>query len=336
MVALLVTSLVEGSGKTAICAGLGKHWLDDGRKVGFFKPVITDSKNRPPGESDSDTIFIKNLFDLKEPADALCPVFSSRNEMKSNIKDAYARVSQRKDVVIIEGVSEQSQAAREMVTALDARVILVAGYTKEMSRVIDSSPDFGKHLLGMVVNRVPKRRLERVRDEISAQTGQASIKIIGVLPEDRTLFAPTIGELTGYIKGETLTSAEKSSELVENIMLGARNVDSGPEYFTNKANKAVILRISRPDMQLAALETSTRCLVLTGDKAPHPAVISQAEKKIVPIISVRDDIPTIAANIEEALGRTRFNQAAKLPRLIEIMEQYFDFATVYQGLGLDG
>ncbi len=334
MVALYVTSSEGGGGKTAVCAGLGNHLLRDGRKVGFFKPVIADGKIKPAGDSDRDTVFIKNLFALEEPADLLCPVFSDESSLKSGVKDAYARVSRQKDVVIIEGVSEQSQVARDIVDALDARVVVVEGYSKESLKAIDSYQGWGEHLLGIALNRVPKNRLEQVRGEISAQSGQAGTKIIGILPEDRTLFAPTIGELTDYIQGETLTGAEKSGELVENIMLGARNVDSGPEYFIGKANKAVVLRASRPDMQLAALETSTRCLVLTGGKAPHPTVLSQAEKKNVPIILTSDDIPTIATNIEEALGKTRFNQETKLPRLNEIMEQHFDFTVLYQGLGL--
>ena len=100
MVALYVTSLEKGSGKTTVCAGLGRHLLDDGKKVGFFKPLIADSKNPPVEGTDSDAAFIKRLFDLEEPLDLLCPVFSNVNELTKGIKDAYTKVSQGKDVVI--------------------------------------------------------------------------------------------------------------------------------------------------------------------------------------------------------------------------------------------
>ncbi len=335
MVALYVTSLEAGAGKTAICAGLGKHLLADGQKVGFFKPVVADSKNRPSGSADGDTAFLKNLFALAEPAELLCPAFGSQKEMEAGTKDAYSRVSQHKSVVIIEGISGQGQAARDLVATLDARVIIVASYSQELNKM-DSYPDFGKNLLGLVLNRVPKNRLERIREEASARAEQTGVKIIGILPEDRVLFAPTIGELAEYIRGETLTGAEKSGELVENIMLGARNVDSGPEYFVNKTNKAVVLRASRPDMQMAALETSTKCLVLSGEGAPHHVVLSQAAKKNVPIILAKDDITTLTSNIEQALSQSRFHQAAKLSRIAELMAQHFDFAALYQGLGLAG
>ncbi|MFC1957890.1 DRTGG domain-containing protein [Chloroflexota bacterium] len=328
MAALYLTSLERGSGKTTICAGLGKHLLNDGKKVGFFKPVIADGKNPPAEDTDSDTLFIKRLLALDESPEVLCPVFNNGSDLTNRIREAYTRLSQGKDVVIIEGISEQHQTSPDIVAALDAKVIIVEGYSKELLKETRSYQDFGEHLLGIVLNKVPRRRLEQVRGE----TSTAGINILGVLPEDRVLFAMTMGELAEHIQGEILTGAEQSAELVENIMLGAKGVDSGLDYFGRKTNKAAVIESERPDMQLAALQTSTRCLVLTGDTALKPVVLHQAEEKNVPIILARDDIPTIITNIEAALSNSRFNQENKLSRLSEIMGQQFDFQAVYKGL----
>ena len=336
MVALYVTSLEKGSGKTTVCAGLGKHLLDDGKKIGFFKPVIADSKNPPTESTDSDAVFIKRLFSLEEPVEFLCPVISGGNQLTSNIKEAYTKVSRGKDVVIIEGPSERGQASRDIVEALDARVIIIEGYSKELLKTIDSYKDFGKNLLGIVFNKVPGSRVEQVRVEALTQLDKAGVNILGVLPEDRTLFALTIGELAERIQGEVLHGAEQSAESVENLMLGAMVVDHGPDYFGRKDNKVVVLRSERPDMQLAAMQTSTKCLVLTGDTPLKLVVLDRAEEKNVPIILARDDVADIVANIEGAFGKTKFNQENKLPKLSEIMEQHFDFQTVYKGLGLAG
>jgi hypothetical protein len=335
LVASYVTSLERGSGKTVVCAGLGKHLLSNGKKVGFFKPIIADSKSPPREDIDSDAAFIKHLFALEEPVDLLCPVFSDNGNLTSRIKEAYTKVSRDKDVVIIEGISEQSQASREIVEALGARVIIVESYAQDLLKAIASyKKDFGESLLGIVLNKVPRSRVEQVRGETSNQSDKAGLNILAVLPEDRALLALTIGELAEHIQGEILSGAEKSAELVENLMLGAMGVDPGPEYFGRKADKAVVLRSERPDMQMAAMETSTRCLVLTGNTKPNLVVLSRAEEKNVPIILARDDVTAIVTNIEDALGKTRFNQENKLPRLTEIIEQHFDFQTVYKGLGL--
>ncbi len=334
MVALYVTSLERGSGKTTICAGLGKHLLGDGKKIGFFKPIIAEGKNPPTEGTDSDATFIKRLFALEEAVGLLCPVFSDRSNLTSRIKEAYAKVSRGKDVVIVEGISEQYKISGDIVAALDARVVMVEDYSKELLKAINSYKDFGGYLLGIVLNKVPRSRVEHVRSEMSTQSDKAGVNILGVLPEDRALFTLTIGELAEHIQGEILSGTEKSAELVENFMVGAMVVDPGPDYFVRKANKVVVVRSERPDMQMAALETSTRCLVLTGNTAPNPVVLYRAEEKHVPIILVRDDTTTVVTNIEDALGKTRFHQDNKLPKLTEIMEQHFNFQMVYKGLGL--
>lgn len=336
MIALYVASLSRGCGKTTVCAGLGKHLINDGKKIGFFKPFIADGKNSPTKGTDSDAAFMKDLFALEEPVDLICPVFSDETHLRSKIEEAYVKVAQDKDVIIIEGISDQSQASRGIVETLNARVIIVEGYSKELTKATNSYKDFGGHLLGIVLNKVPRSQLEHVRGQASTQLGQAGINLLGVLPEDRVLLALTIGELAEHIQGEILTGAEKSAQLVENIMLGAMCVDPGPVYFGRKANKAAVIRSERPDMQLAALETSTRCLILSGNTAPKPVVLYRAEEKKVPIISAKDDTTTIVTNIEAALSKARFNQENKLPRLTEIMEQHFDFQTISKGLGLAG
>ena len=331
MVALYMTSLEGATGKTAVGAGLGKHLMESGKKVGFLKPLIAEAEGSPAENADSDAVFMKRILALKEPVEVLCPVISRQDNLVSGIKEAYAKVSKGKDVVIVEGAGGRNTAYAKIVDALDTRVIVVAGCSDELSTVslAAGGKDWGAHLLGVVLNKVPKNHLERVADQVS----KSGVSILGVLPEDRALFALTVGELAEHIHGEILNGADKSGELVENIMLGAITVDSGLEYFGRKTNKAVIVRGERPDMQLAVLETPTTCLVISGDTEPISSVVYGAESQKVPIILTRSDIVATVTDIENALGKTRFSQESKLARLTEIMEQHFNFPAVYRGLG---
>ena len=344
MAALYVTSLQAGVGKTAVCAGLGRHLLGDGKKVGFFKPIVADIKTLDKVAIDSDAEFIKYVLALDEPIDSLCPVIGRQGELTGRIKQAYAKVSTGKDVVIVEGIWRQRpggkpiEAPYEVVAALDARVIIVEPYSENLSRTtfIDNYKDFGEYLLGVVVNKAPRSRVELVYEQLSSQFGGVGIDILGVLPEDRVLFSLTVGELAEHIQGEILNCTDKSAELVENFMLGAMTVDPGPDYFGRKANKAVVVRGERPDMQLAALETPTKCLVLSGGVSPIHTVLRRAEDRGIPIILTKVDTIFAVDSIEQALGKPRFNQENKLPRLVEIMEQQFNFQAVYEELGLTG
>ncbi len=331
MVALYITSLAEGAGKTMIGAGLGKHLMDDGRKVGFFKPVVADG-NRMPGEKvASDATFMKHVFELDEPVELLAPVFTDEKSLLSGIKEAYARIAGNKDVVIVEGGVSQKQTSLKMVEALGAKVIIVGNYTRQLSGNVEKYKEFGKHLLGVVLNKVPKTQIENARSEI-AGFQNAGIDVLGILPENRALWTLTVGELAAQIQGEIVRGADRTGELVENIMLGAMGVDPGRDYFDRRANKAVILKSERPDMQIAALETSTRCLVLAGKTAPIDAVLFRAEEKKVPVILAKEDVATITTRIESALEKTSFNQASKLAELSVMMAKNFNIPALHKGL----
>ena len=303
MAALYVTSLQAGVGKTAVCAGLARHLDGDGRKVGYFKPMVADIREKVA--VDSDAAFIRKVLRLKETAADLCPVIDGGADLARNIKKAYDRVAKGKDVVIVEGVwrlrpgAEPVEAAYEVVKALKARVIVVEPYSAELAETDLSAKyrGFGESLLGVVVNKVPAGRLEALSEQLSSGV------VLGVLPEDRVLFGLTVGEIAERVDGEILNDAGKSKEVVESFMLGAMVVDEGSLYYGRKANKAAVLRGNRPDMQLAAMETSTKCLVLSGGVAPTYSVLTSARDKGIPIILTNGDTDSVVSTLEMALGR---------------------------------
>ena len=85
MVALYVTSLIGAAGKTMICAGLGKNLLNNGKKVGFFKPIIAESVEG----TDGDALFMKQALNLDEPVDSICPVISGQENPAKRLRKNY-------------------------------------------------------------------------------------------------------------------------------------------------------------------------------------------------------------------------------------------------------
>ncbi len=311
---LYIVSAEAAAGKTAIGAGLGRYLIGKGRKVGFLKLAGAEGS-----AAAGDAAFMKRALKLPEAAESLCTPAGDVNK----IIEACGSASQGRDVVIVEG--GPGQGAGEIAGALGARVIAVEAYTGQASRFVDSYKGFGKDLLGVILNKVPKSQVKRVRDEASKQFGAEGINFLGVLPEDRALSAMTVGELADSIQGKILNHAEKSAELIGNFMLGAMVVDSGLDYFGRKSDKAVVVRQERPDMQLAALGTSTKCLVLSGSRQPPVySVLEKAEKRGIPIISTEAATGDIVAGIEDALHKNRFGQEKKLSKLAEIMNQQLD------------
>lgn len=113
----------------------------------------------------------------------------------------------------------------------------------------------------------------------------------------------TIGQLADCLQSEILNSSEKLEEVVEHLMVGAMCTDPSPLYFSVKPNKAVITRSDRADIQLGALETSIKCLILSGGQKPIPSVLSRAEEKSVPVLLVEQDTPGVVAELERAFSQ---------------------------------
>jgi BioD-like phosphotransacetylase family protein len=304
---LFIVSAEEAAGKTAICAGLAVNFLNDGKKVGYLKPQASEKDG-----SDSDVAFMKQTLGLAD-------VVNAPDLVKG------------RDIVLVEGslgpdsgdaVSRIAYgAAREM----KAGVIAIEAYSGEASRYIDVYKGFGADLLSVIINKVPESQLKRELDEAGSRFKEAGIKLLGVIPESRVLLAITVGDLAESIRGKILNRTEKSVELVENFLLGAMVVDSGLEYFGRKSRKAAIVRQDRPDMQLAALETSTTCLVLGGSEAsPLYNVMYKAESRGIPVIATGAAVSDIVASIEDTVLKARLNQEKKLTRLAEVVKQNLD------------
>jgi BioD-like phosphotransacetylase family protein len=298
MTVLFIVSVEEATGKTAICAGLAINFSNDGRKVAYIKSA---------GVAEGDIAFMKQVPGVEVVDD------NSANGF---------------DIVLMEGKlgrtanDEMSRAACATAQKMKAKVIAVESYADETKNYANIYQGFGGNFHGVVLNKVPLSQVKRLPEEAGARFEAAGIKLLGIIPENRVLMAITVGQLAASLGAKILNNQGKSDELVENYMLGAMVVDSGLDYFGRKDHKAAILRYDRPDMQLAALETATTCLVLGGaEKPPLPAVLYKAEGKGIPIIATSAAVKDIVPVIESTLLKTRLNQTKKLARLAETVRQ---------------
>ena len=198
MVILYITSSQKGAGKTLVCAGLGRHLLGDGKKVGYLRPIVTDNGDATQSGSNDNAAFMKGILGLEETTETIYPVIGGKDNAASKIESAHDKVCQGKDVVIIEGIApEQSD---EIIKVLDAKVVIIEDYS---TQTVGSSTDYkkpGKSLLGVIVNKAPKKKAEQIANELSAQLSQAGTALLGVIPEDRTLSAMNVAELAEHVQ----------------------------------------------------------------------------------------------------------------------------------------
>ena len=97
---------------------------------------------------------------------------------------------------------------------------------------------------------------------------------------------------------------------------------------------AVVTGGDRADIQLAALETSTQCLILTGHLAPQPFIVSRAEDLEIPILSVDLDTLTTVEIIDRAFGQVRLQETIKINCARELFGNHCEVDRLISLLGL--
>lgn len=330
MKALYVTSWESMGGKTTLCVGIGESLRNDGKKVGYLKPLAAPSD--PVAE---DVRFVKESLSLEESAEALCPV-------ADDVKAACDRVAAGKDVVLVEGwgglgVGEEAgKAAYEMAQTIDAKVILIMRCLDGSSwmRISPAVRGFGDNLLGVVINEVPAGRIQAVQSAAVSVFEKQGIRLLGVLPEERALLGVSLAELAKSLEATVVCCEASMDKLVKNVMIGAMTPDSGLDYFNRKDNKVVVMRGDREDMQIAALNTSTNGLILTGDGAPPPKVVYLAEQKAIPVLTTGQDTLSALDIVEKTILQARATQNAKPETMAGIVAKHLDLQTLLEGVGL--
>jgi BioD-like phosphotransacetylase family protein len=355
MATLYITSTETFSGKSALCAGLGKRIQRDGYAVGYMKPLSTGAR-LAAGMMDEDAEFFKKTFGLPDTLEDIAPIgitsrvveaileAEDRTDYVSTLKSVFSRVSAGRDVMILEGGSNLREGylidlpTPQVAKMLEAWALVVVKYGNDLQIIDDAltaRKRLGDSLVGVVLNAIPRQRMPFMQEMVKPSLEARQTPVLAVLPQERLLLSVSVGELAEFLSGKILCCEEHTDELVEHLMVGAMGVESALSYFRRKPNKAVITGGDRPDIQLAALETSTKCVILTGNLRPSPIILGRAEEVGVPMILVRQDTLTAVEVIERFFGKTRFHLDKKVQRFEEMLEDRFDFERLYSALRLE-
>jgi BioD-like phosphotransacetylase family protein len=160
------------------------------------------------------------------------------------------------------------------------------------------------------------------------------LPVLGTMPRSPLLRSVTVEELCRRLQARVLCCAERLDLLVETLSIGAMNVNSAMEFFRRRRNMAVVTGADRTDIQLAALEASTQCLILTGVGDPLPQLISRAEELDVPVLKVEHDTLTTVEVIEAAIGQVRLHENVKATYAVRLVEEHCRFERLFERLKL--
>ncbi len=353
MPAIYVISSEAYSGKSALCAALGIELKDRGFNVGYMKPVGSIPVKIEKIKVDRDAYFICETLGLDPGSRDLTLFFLNGDTIPrymrkvpannvQKVKRSFGRLAKNRDLMIVEGAHNFMQgellglSPREVAGAIDARLVLLDTFNELLTvdRVLGAKEYFGEAFGGAIVNWVPGRKLPFARNLLKRYMEEKGIPLFGAIPTDPLLRSVSIDDLASNLNGEILCCTDRRDELVENMMVGAMGQEKALRLFRKRANKVVITGGDRADIQLAALETPTKCLVLTGNYRPSNMVLGQAEEMGVPIIMVSFDTATAVEKVETVIGHARANTLDKVAKMRELIRQDLDINAMLRLVGL--
>jgi len=353
MVNLYIVSTRVASGKSIVALGIAHRLAGAGKKIAFAKPFVAKPVKVEGQDVDQDVLSIMETLPNQFSLELLLPVIATEKKVKAvlsgkeldlmkKVQDALKELESMVDLVVMEGPASIDVGSifglsvPVVAEKTNASVVLVIRYesSESIDEILFSREVFGPRLVGVVINRVPEFKMDFVEGTVVPFLELQGIKCFACLPQDKVLMSISIADIIESLQGRVLCAHEHIHELVENLMIGAMTVDSALRFFRRQVNKAVVTGGDRPDIQLAALETSTRCLILTGNLHPNPVVVSRAEELGVPMILVGQDTFSAITTLEPLFGRIRIREVGQIERVKTLMAQHFDFDKLYGALGM--
>ncbi|MBA4371309.1 MAG: cobyrinic acid a,c-diamide synthase [Thermodesulfovibrio sp.] len=353
MVHLYIASMSGFSGKSLVTLGLGLLMKERGFRIGYIKPYGNIPSRYEGKLVDADAEFMRKALDLPETPEAVSPFVVTfelqSSALKGRAADKFKVVNEaiemitEKDVVLIGGAANLFEGSvfglsgLRLINHLRAKTLVVEPWSGDSSidSLIGSKELLGEHFAGAVINKIPQAAHDYVNTSVRPYLEKRSIPIFACLHRDILLDSITVRQLNEILNGKVLCCEEGLDEFIESFSVGAMDVDSALKYFRRTPNKAVITGAHRSDIQLAALETSTRCVILTGGMHTNDVILGKAKQAGVPFLSVHDDTYSTVEKIEAVLGKIRIREQKKVQKTREIMEKEFDFNRLVRTLNIN-
>ena len=355
---LYIASVDAYSGKSLTALAVGLHLRDAGYRVGYFRPLGSLPHTVGDVVTDEDALFISNRLNPDAPLEAICPLLFTPDltqralagdlaGLPDQIRAAYAKIAADREVMIVGGLGDLARgsllglSAVAVAELLDAKVLVLARH-ESLAGQADASVEemllarrlLGDRLIGAIFNFAGPDQEEALRGPLGQHLRRRGITVLGAIPRDELLGAVTVRELVEHLPAKLLCCEKAIDQLVVHFVVGAMGVASAAKYFRQLADKAVITGGDRADIQLAALQTATSAIILTGNIYPSPVIVSRAQQLGVPLLLAPHDTLATVARTEQIAGRIRIRENAKVERARALFEEHVDMSCIRAAIGL--
>lgn len=340
MTNIFIGSTGDSAGQSLLAWAFGKKLMEKGLSIGFLKPFGTHPAYVDGKWTDQDAILFKEVFNLTEPLEMICPYSASDEEWKikgpdeirSEIKRLSAELSEKKDLLIILGSQHiffdnavLPVPDISLINDLDADCILLHRYQKNSTSIysiLSISSLLKDRLKGIIFNRIPLEMIDEVRTSLIPSFEQRGISITAALAEDPLLSFLSFKEVIDCLKGKILCGEGFLDKPIGGMTAGSGDLTGDLMLFKRAYNKIVLLEPCSSDLknEHAPGQRNVAGILLTGGRSPAPKVIEAARKCLVPLVLVKQDTFASLERLEKITPSLSPEDHLKILRYQEMLD----------------
>ncbi len=358
------------AGGSIIALGLMAAMRRTVGRIGFFKPVGSGPDDSP--WADSDVELIRKVFALTEPAEQQCAVSLDEaerltacgkgDELCERVAHAYARVAERNDLVILEGINQHPSHAlqdtricAQIAAHLGTPVLLVAraesaaeeAHAESLANSVTLArrlfEELNGDVLGVVVNRVRSEPLEPIAPGIRRALEAAGHTVFGVVPELKVLGRPYLDQIAQALEAKVILGGQNLRNIASRVVIGAMTPINVLKSLT--VDQTLVITPADRDAIIMALALSQVSpayrtisgMVLAGGYEPQPSIIELVHalgEPRYPILLTGLDPYMAAARVNEMVVRVRAQDEKKLVAAESAVARYVEQDRILAALKL--
>ncbi|OGX06322.1 MAG: hypothetical protein A2Z88_03545, partial [Omnitrophica WOR_2 bacterium GWA2_47_8] len=227
---------------------------------------------------------------------------------------------------------------------LGSKVIIVSegGIGKSIDEIILNKALFdlkSVEILGVIVNKVLPEKYDKIKRIVGQGLKNKGIRLLGVIPMDALLKAPTVDQIKERLGLQLLCGQENLSNKVLNNIVAAMEPHNMINYL--KEGTLVLLSGDRVDNIMVAVSSHlitqkhnrlVSGIILTGGLLPNQKIVDMLKQSQVPVLLSPSDTYTVAAQVEHLICKIQKTDKDKILEARQVVKDHVDLNLILKNL----
>ena len=359
---VFISSIYQNAGKTTLSLGLYKVFTEKGLATAFMKPVGQQTVTVNAMDIDKDTYLIGSVYHCRKQYKAMSPVtigpgftekyiMDPQNEiLRNRIEKSFKNLTKDKDAIIIEGTGHAGVGSvidlsnADVAAMLGSKVIIVSegGIGRSIDEIMLNKALFDLkkvEILGVIINKVLPEKYDRIKKVLGQGLKNKGLRVLGVIPMDPILSAPTVEQIMNRLDLKLLTGKNSLTRRVEETIVAAMEPHNMVNYLKNKT--LVLTSGDRIDNIMVAVtahlitpgkKSQVSGIILTGGLMPNEKIMELLRKSRIPVLISNDDTYTVAGKIENLVCKIQKSDKDKIAEALALVKEHVDVDMIVNNL----